>query len=74
MYKILAICLLGSGCSTIAPQTMNFPTPPELLMRPPSKLQTLPKRLLGITASAKKTPQLSPPYKIGSESSQELDE
>ena len=35
MFRILVLCLAVSGCSTIAPSTMNFPAPPELLMRKP---------------------------------------
>ena len=74
MYKILVICLAVSGCGTIAPSTMNFPTPPELLMRPPLQLKPLPKPLEQITVSAKKTHKPFKRSKAGLESSQQLDE
>ena len=42
---VLLTFLLGIGCSTMPPPKASFPTPPELLMRPPSQLKTLPKPL-----------------------------
>jgi hypothetical protein len=74
MFRILALCLVVSGCSTTAPSTINFPTPPELLMRKPLALKPLPKLFLKTTKPVTSTPKPYPVYKGGSESSQPLDD
>ena len=74
MFRILVLCLAVSGCSTIAPSTMNFPAPPELLMRKPLALKPLPKLLLKTTkpvTSTQKPYQVSSP---GSKNNPQLDE
>ena len=42
MLKILALCLLVSGCSTMLPPKDNYLSPNELMMRDPKPLKTLP--------------------------------
>ena len=74
MYKIIALCLLVGGCSTIAPSNLNFPTPPEILMREPLPLQTLSKQSQPITVSATKTRKLFKRSKAGLESNPQYDE
>ena len=55
MYRLIPLlCLAVSACSTMPPQPANFPTPPELLMRPPYPLKTLPKPSQTTTVPADK--------------------
>lgn len=39
---ILVLCLAVSACSTTPPPVVSYPTPPDLLMRPPQTLKPLP--------------------------------
>lgn len=50
---LLALCLVALSACTTQPPKVSFPNPPEILMRPPQALHSLP--------SPEQSPRTTPP-------------